>query len=52
MVNSCIKNFIIQEHESINMLVNARINLVLQNKRIKKVAIEMMENDRENVDIC
>lgn len=33
------------------MLTNANINSFLQNKRIKNVAIEMMENDRENVDI-
>ncbi|KXA14267.1 hypothetical protein HMPREF3222_00393 [Clostridium perfringens] len=43
---------IIRSIRAINMLGNARINLFLQNKRIKNVAIEMMENDRVNVDIC
>lgn len=34
------------------MLVNARINLFLQNDECIKRSNEMMENDRENVDIC
>lgn len=34
------------------MLTNANLKIFLQNKRIKNVAIEMMENDRVNVDIC